>query len=84
MRMRGGLNRLAILAMAMALAVPAGAAHAYDVDARAEAVINRSKAARQTYAVYEWTRMTPPGRPLQRVVPCEHILRQPSPTRTNE
>jgi hypothetical protein len=43
------------------LSALAGAAQAYAVDAQAQAVIDRSKAARQTYALYEWTRISRPG-----------------------
>lgn len=57
----GGLTRL--LLAAGILAVQAGAAHAFEVDAQTQAVIDRTKAARQTYALYEWGRHNRPGEP---------------------
>lgn len=49
------------IAAAAVLFAVAGAAHAGEVDPKAQAVIARSKAARQTYALYEWGRVVAPN-----------------------
>jgi hypothetical protein len=57
------MRKLGVLIAAGASLLLAGAAQAYEVDPRVQAVIDRSKAARQTYALYVWGRTTHPGAP---------------------
>lgn len=46
------------------LAAQAGAAQAFQMDARAQAVIDRSKGTRETYALYDWETVSRPGQPV--------------------
>lgn len=59
---RGG--RLWLLVSVAALASAAGVARAFPVDARVQAVIDRSKRTQQTYALYDWEKVSRPGQPV--------------------